>query len=105
MQLKIFETVHSLMNYMNLIDSCQAHLSVQNASNIELIRQSDTGVVIDSEPHRVARAKQASCLLHWLSMFKLAVPFSVLHSDKTVKAIIFKYKTVLIPKLKIAFIF
>ena len=28
-----------VMNYTNLIDSCQAHLTVQYASNIELIRQ------------------------------------------------------------------
>ena len=27
------------MNYTNLIDSCQAHLPMQYASNIELIRQ------------------------------------------------------------------
>ena len=35
----------------NLINSCQAHLPVQNTSNIELFAISDTGVVIDSEPH------------------------------------------------------
>ena len=39
MNLYIFATVHSLMNYTNLIDGCQAHLPVQYASNIELIRQ------------------------------------------------------------------
>ena len=39
------------MNYTNLIYSCQAHLPMQYASNIELIGQNDTGVVIDSEPH------------------------------------------------------
>ena len=49
------------------------------AANI-ILRLNDTGVVIDSEPHRVAHAKQrkndgkASCLLHWLSMLMLAVP-------------------------------
>ena len=37
--LKIFATIHSLMNETNLIDSCQAHLHVQYASNMELIRQ------------------------------------------------------------------
>ena len=54
MNLKIFATVHSLMNYtnLNLIDSCQAHLPVQYASYIEFILQKKkTGVVIDSEPH------------------------------------------------------
>ena len=34
-----FATVHSLMKDINLIDSCQAHLPVQYASNIECIRQ------------------------------------------------------------------
>ena len=34
------------MNDTDMIDSCQAHLPVQQALNIEL-----TGVVIDSEPH------------------------------------------------------
>ena len=34
-----FASVHSLMNYTNLIDSCQAHLPMQYALNIELIRQ------------------------------------------------------------------
>ena len=61
------------MNYTNLIAKCQAHLPVQYALHVELIRRSDTGIMIDSEPHLVARAKQTSRLLHWLSMFKLAV--------------------------------
>ena len=39
MNLEIFATVHSLMNDINLFDSCQAHLPVQYASNIEFIRQ------------------------------------------------------------------
>ena len=47
MNLKIFTNVHSLMNYTNLIESCQTHLAVQYASNIELIRQKVTRVVID----------------------------------------------------------
>ena len=34
-----FATVHSLMNDTNLIDSCQAHLPVLYASNIEFLRQ------------------------------------------------------------------
>ena len=34
-----FATIHSLMNYTNLIDSSWAHLPVQCASNNELIRQ------------------------------------------------------------------
>ena len=39
MNLKIFAIVHNLMNYINLIDSFQAHLPVQYATNIELIGQ------------------------------------------------------------------
>ena len=39
MNLKIFATVHSLMNYINLIGSCHAHLPMQFASNIGFIRQ------------------------------------------------------------------
>ena len=34
-----FAQVHSLMNYKKMIDSCQAHMPVIYASNIELIRQ------------------------------------------------------------------
>ena len=34
-----FVTVHSLMNDTNVIDSCQAHLPVQYASTIKLIRK------------------------------------------------------------------
>ena len=39
------------MNYTNLIDSCEAHLTVQDASSFA---RSDTGVVIDSEQHQVS---------------------------------------------------
>ena len=39
MKLKIFENVQSLMNNINLIDSCKAHLPMQNTSKIEFIRQ------------------------------------------------------------------
>ena len=39
MNLYIFATVHSLMNYTNLIDSYQDHLPVQHASNIKLFCQ------------------------------------------------------------------
>ena len=87
MNLKIFATVHSLMNYTTLIDSCQTHLPVQRASNIELIRRSDTGVVIDSEP------QPSRTLLSWLPMFKPAV------LTPTKPLVYFKYNTVLIPKL------
>ena len=51
MNLYIFATVHSLMNDINLIDSCQAHLPVQYASISNSYVRSDTGVVIDRESH------------------------------------------------------
>ena len=58
----------------NLTDSCQAHLPVHFASNIEFIRQNVTLVLWLTGSHTwVACAKQASCLLHWLSVFTLAV--------------------------------
>ena len=39
MNLKIFATIHSLRNDIDFIDSCQAHLHVQDAWNIEFIHQ------------------------------------------------------------------
>ena len=39
MKLKTFATVHNLMKYMNVIDSCQAHLPVQCPLNVKFIRQ------------------------------------------------------------------
>ena len=56
-----FSTVHSPMNDTNLIDSYQVHLPVQYASNIEITARSDTGVVIDREPHPSRTCK--TCLL------------------------------------------
>ena len=53
------------MNYTNLIDRCQTHFAVQYPSNIKLIRQK---WYLCYEWQPVARAKQASCLLHWLSL-------------------------------------
>ena len=58
------------MKDINLIDSCQAHLPVQYPSNIKFIRQK----WLTAGHTWVAHAKQASCLLHWLSMFTLADP-------------------------------
>ena len=65
------------MNDINFIDSCQAHLPVQYASNIEFIRQKwhwdcDWQLATDS------------CLLHCLAV---RVRFSVLHANKTVNTI------------------
>ena len=39
------------MKDINLTDSCQAHLPVQYASNIEFIHKKCTGFMIDSESH------------------------------------------------------
>ena len=82
------------MNYTHLIDSCQAHLPVQYASNS--FTRSDTGVVIDSEPLvcSIGCRVQAGCS---------AFPFYTL--TKLLIRLYFKYKNVLIPKLKKFFIF
>ena len=42
---------------LNLNDSCQAHLPVQYALNIDSFARSDTAVVIDSEPHLSRKCK------------------------------------------------
>ena len=85
------------MNNTNLIGSCQAHLPVQFASNIEFLHLDVTLMLWLKASHtRVARIKQALCLLHWLSVFHC----HVLHSNKTVNTIQYiKYKIVLSPKL------
>ena len=94
MHLSFFATVHRLMSYTSLIDSCQLHLPVHYASNIEMML-----VLWLTASHTwVTRAKQASCLLHWLSV---AFPFYTL--TKPLKRLYFKYKTVLIPKFRIYF--
>ena len=73
MNLQIFATVHSLMNDTNLIDRYQAHLPVQYAHwpQVTLVWW------LAARHTRVARAKQASCLHHWLSVFALAVPLKI----------------------------
>ena len=47
MNLKIFATVHTLMNGIDMIDSYQAHALRKSNSFV----RSDTVVVIDNEPH------------------------------------------------------
>ena len=79
------------MNDTNMIDGCQAHLPMQYAS----LAKSDTDVVIDREPDQSRTCKTSFLFALWLSVFKLAVPlfrFMLLY---------FKYKAVLMPKLKI----
>ena len=67
MNLEIFATVHRVMKDINLIDSCQAHLSMQCKSKIEFIARSDTGVMIDSEPH-LSRTCKSSLLFSPLTV-------------------------------------
>ena len=88
MNLKIFATVHSLMNGKILIDSCQAYLPTQYASNIEFIHQKwrwwrDWQ---RATPESHVQNKLLVCFIgcpcsHWLFRF------SVLHSTKTVNTI------------------
>ena len=92
------------MIYTHLIDSCQTYLPVKYALNIELIARSDTCVVIDSEPHpsgtyktRLVFAPLAVCVQAGCSTFPFYTP------TKPLVRLYFKYKTVLIPKLKIIF--
>ena len=77
MNLEIFTTVHSLMNNINLIDSCRA-MSFEHRIHSPEVRL----VLRLTVSHtRVARAEQASCSLHWLSAFTLAVPLFRFHSQ------------------------
>ena len=88
------------MKYINLIDKRLAHLPVQYVSNTNSFARSDTGDVIDrATPELHVQNKPLVCSIgcpctHWLFRF------SILHSNKTVKTIIYiKYKTILFPKL------
>ena len=85
------------MNYTNMIDSCQAHLLVQYAPNTERIRQK----WLTASNIRIARVKQASCLL--VQAGCSAFPFYT--PTKPLKRLCFKYKTVIVLKLKLIFIF
>ena len=90
--LYFFATVHSLMNHTNLIDSCQAHLPVQHASTIKLIRQKWYWCC-DWQRATFESRMQSNPLVcsigcpcsHWLFRF------SVLRSNKTVKYIYIFY--------------
>ena len=93
------------MNYTNLIDSCQAHLPVQYATFRSFAR-SDTGVVIDSEPHLSGTCKTSRLFAPLAVRVQAgcsAFPFYT--QTKPLKPLYFKYKTVLTPKLKIYFTF
>ena len=82
------------MNCSNLIDSCQAHLSVHYSSNIELIHQIYTGVVIDSEPH-LSRTCKTSVLFVPLAVRVQAPTKTLIHVRSSDEI-----QICLIPKLK-----
>ena len=97
----IFATVHSLMNYTNWIDSCQAYLPVQYALNIELICQ---------KWYWCCDWQRATAELHVqnkLHVFSIGCSclhclfcISVLHSNKTVNLWITYYlQNCVFPKL------
>ena len=100
-----FGTVHSLMNYTKFDRSCQAHLPVQFASNIEFIRQMW---------HWCCDWQRATPELHVQNMLLVCsigcpcshwlLRFSALHSNKTVIRLNIKYKIVLYPKLYISYL-
>ena len=98
MNLKIFATVHSLMN--DFTDSCQAHLHVQNAPKIEFIRQK-WHWCCDWQRATPELHMQNKTLVfpigglcsHWLFRF------SVLHSNKTVNTISYQIQNCIFPKL------
>ena len=81
------------MNGKKLIDSYQTDLPVQYTSNIELFAKSDTGVVIDSEPH-LHRTCKTSILFVPLAA---CVHICLL---KPLKQLNNNYKTVLFPKIE-----
>ena len=94
------------MNDINLIDNCQAHLPVHTLQTLNSFASSDSGVVIDSEPH-LRRMCKTSLLF---------APFAVhIHTGcsafpfytptKPLIQLHIKYKSVMFPKLKIISIF
>ena len=68
------------MNGTHMIDSCQTHLPLQYASNMELICQSDTVVVIDSEPQPSHMCKTSLLFAPLAVHVHADFGFSVLHS-------------------------
>ena len=89
------------MNCTNLIDSCQAHLPVQHASNIELIRQKWHWCCDwqRATPESHVQNKPFVCSIGWrvqAGCSGTALPFYT--PTKPLKRLYFKYKTVLIPK-------
>ena len=80
-----FATVHSLMNYTNLIDSCQSHLPCNTLRTSNSFARSDTGVVIDSKPHPSRTCKTSLLFAPLAVVFKLAVPLFCFTLRRTVK--------------------
>ena len=77
------------MKDINLIDSCQAHLPVQYASNIDFTRN-DTGVVIDSKPNLSCMCKTSLLFAPLAVHVHTGCSANVLHSKETVNMISFK---------------
>ena len=92
------------MEDTNLIDICQAPLSLQYTSNIELIARSDTGVVIDSELHLSGMCK-TSLLFTPLTVCVHAVcsAFLFYTLTKLLICLHIKYKIVLFLNYKLFF--
>ena len=87
------------MNYTELIDSCQAHLLGNMLRTSNSFARSDTGVVIDSEPHLSLMYKTS--LLFAALAVRVQAGYSAFPFYTPTKPLIllyFKYKTVLIPK-------
>ena len=90
------------MNYTNLIDSCHAHLLCNTLHTLNSLARSDTDVVIDSEPHMSGMCK-TSLLIAPLAVRVQAgcSAFPFYTPTKPFRRLYFKYKTALIPLLKI----
>ena len=88
------------MNDINLIDSCQAHLPMQDALNTISFAMNDTGIVIDSEPNPGRTCKTSflfAPLADRVHTDCSAFPFCT--PTKPFIPFHIKYKTVLFPKL------
>ena len=94
------------MNLTNLIDSCQAHLHVQYASNIELIRQKWYWCC-DWQRATPEFHVQNNLLFAPLAVYVQAgcSAFPFYTPTNPLIWLYLKYKTVLIPKLEIIFLF
>ena len=85
MNLLIFATIHNLMKYINMINSCQAHLPIQYTLIYQIHSQEVILLLWLTVSHTwFAHANQAYSLLYWRSIFTLAIPP---YTNKTVNTI------------------